>query len=688
MWRRVASQSPSVAGGQQDAYIKAFTALGKMLRDGRSLSGHERNCCFLNTQDNRFATISAASGLDFADDGRAIGLSDWDHDGDVDVWLANRTGPRLRFMRNETVGANFVTFKLLGTTCNRDAIGARLELYLSSAESNRDSNAKKLIRTIHAGRGFMSQASKRIHFGVGDDLIERLVVRWPDGEVEEFTRIFPGQHYDVTQGSGRAEVWTRPVKETVLKSSQQTGMPVSNRSRIVVTGRLPMPKFESTPIQNGTKPVAVGATLINLWSTNCLPCIKELTEFSLNESELRQAGVNILALNVDELMEDARSDLSRSKQILDEVKFPFAAAAINADDSGTLDLFHQAFLSLRRPLPVPSSFLTTADGRVAVIYRGPIGVPQILNDIKLLQADTRAIRDEAVPFSGRWHAKPIGPNPKRHATAFLRNGFASQGAKYLEMYLLAHLNKKGWGPQESWPSGKLLAELCDVLANFYRLQDEPKKIMSVYRIALGFDPKFVPSFMNLGKALIGQGKINEGLQMLERANRLSPSDPIVASDLAIAYAMTGRLKPAEQLFLRLLKVSPETPGIHLNLARLYFRQSRFKEAAPHFDSHLRLQPDSIEALRSSAWIFISSSNDRDPQRAKEILGRLQAIPEVPKSLMHDLTAALFAEQGDFKRAVEEARRAVDFAAKEKSPSATEIERRLQLYLDKQGFRLR
>ena len=72
MWRRVASQSPQAASGPNEAYIKAFSALGLMLRDGRSLSGHERHCCFLNTRDDHFATVSAATGLDFPDDGRAI----------------------------------------------------------------------------------------------------------------------------------------------------------------------------------------------------------------------------------------------------------------------------------------------------------------------------------------------------------------------------------------------------------------------------------------------------------------------------------------------------------------------------------------------------------------------------------------------------------------------------------------
>ena len=65
----------------------------RLLREGHSFSGHERNCVFLNDSGNRFSDISAVSGLDFPDDGRGVSVTDWDHDGDLDVWLANRTGP-------------------------------------------------------------------------------------------------------------------------------------------------------------------------------------------------------------------------------------------------------------------------------------------------------------------------------------------------------------------------------------------------------------------------------------------------------------------------------------------------------------------------------------------------------------------------------------------------------------------
>ena len=83
-----------------------------MLRQGKSFSGGERNCVYLNTGGTRFANVSAVSGLDFDDDCRAIAATDWDHDGDIDLWLANRTGPRLRLMRNDTVGNHFIAVKL------------------------------------------------------------------------------------------------------------------------------------------------------------------------------------------------------------------------------------------------------------------------------------------------------------------------------------------------------------------------------------------------------------------------------------------------------------------------------------------------------------------------------------------------------------------------------------------------
>ena len=132
-----------------------------MLANGRSLSGRERNCCFLNTRSGKFADISAVSGFDFPDDTRGVTVTDWDQDGDLDIWLTNRTAPRVRFLRNNySSGLNSVLLKLQGVKSNRDGIGSRVELDLGSGR-------RKLVRTLRAGEGYLGQSSKWLHFGLG-----------------------------------------------------------------------------------------------------------------------------------------------------------------------------------------------------------------------------------------------------------------------------------------------------------------------------------------------------------------------------------------------------------------------------------------------------------------------------------------------------------------------------------------
>ena len=219
-----------------------WVAILRLIRQGESWSGHERHCAFLNFGSARFANVSATTGLDFQDDGRGLATVDWDHDGDLDLWLYNRTGPRLRFMRNET-GAiapqhTFVALRLYGTTCNRDAIGAREQLHLKNT-------SQKLIRTVYAGEGFMSQSSKWLHFGLGPDpQIKSVTVRWPGGITERFDDIQPGRRYVLKQNTGQAIEWNRPQSadhQLKLSPSRQPSPSKSGIARVILPGRFPSP---------------------------------------------------------------------------------------------------------------------------------------------------------------------------------------------------------------------------------------------------------------------------------------------------------------------------------------------------------------------------------------------------------------------------------------------------------------
>ena len=58
---------------------------------------------------------------------------------------------------------------------------------------------------MRAGEGFLSQNSKRLHFGFGpDERISGVKVTWPDGQEEQFDTVELGGHYHLVQGSGKA----------------------------------------------------------------------------------------------------------------------------------------------------------------------------------------------------------------------------------------------------------------------------------------------------------------------------------------------------------------------------------------------------------------------------------------------------------------------------------------------------
>ena len=230
-----------------------------------------------------------------------------------------------------------------------------------------------------------------------------------------------------------------------------------------------------------------------------------------------------------------------------------------------------------------------------------------------------------------------------------------------------------------------------MLANFYRLQNEPKKVFGVYRIALRFDPQFVPSLMNLGKILIEQRKVAEGLRLLERASRLKPSDTVVASDLAVAYAMTGQTSKAEKIFLSLLQQDPKSPAARLNLGRIYFQTGRFDRATQALKQHLTVDPHSQEALQSLAWISACAPEaaNRNTKLAQSCLARLEDLAESKDAELHDLRAAILADTGHFDSAVAEVRKAIQIATEQQNNRlVSQTRQRLQRYLDRQPYRLK
>lgn len=132
------------------------------------------NQLFLNNRGINFSEL-ADQVIAMPKVSRGAAFGDIDNDGDIDIVVSNlKDSPTV--LRND--GGNttrWLGVKLIGTHCNRDAIGARVTVV---------SGELTQIREVKSGSGYLSQNDLRLHFGLGDATrIETLTVRWVCGKV-------------------------------------------------------------------------------------------------------------------------------------------------------------------------------------------------------------------------------------------------------------------------------------------------------------------------------------------------------------------------------------------------------------------------------------------------------------------------------------------------------------------------
>lgn len=606
------------------------------------------------------ADVSAVSGLDFLDDARAVATCDWDHDGDLDLWFTNRGAPRLRFLRNDCGNMNhFLAVRLQGTSCNRDAIGARAELVVRLDEGVRsvefgvrnEAKYSTLVKTLHAGDGFLAQSSKWIHFGLGErETVDQLVVRWPDGRREAFADLQADRRYKLVQGSGRAQPLPDAPRTVELDTTPPVFPEPSERARVVLRSRVPLPHMSYDDFEGVRHVVGEHAgqpTLVNLWASWCQPCVDELGDLTDQSEQLRQQNVEIVALCVDPLSEARTSDLSAAKSLLARLDFPFLAAVAHSGAIDQLEVVQRTLIDVQQPLPLPSSFLIDPQGRVAVIYKGPVDVDQLLSDIRELDELDEEPR-HTQPFDGRRLVLPHRKDPIHVALTFFAGGYVQQAISYLRQCTdIASRRLPGHEQMDS-------AELHYFLGTLLQQQGDAERSLEAYRNTLQINSDHRQALRNLAYAYVERGEHGRAVDHFNRLLQQTSNDLKLRHDLARALEQSGDAAQAVAQYRAILKLEPRMVSAANNLAWIL---------ATHPDVEIR---DGSEAVRLAEFLS-QASNFQNPMAL-------------------DTLAAAYAEQGRFEDAVQTAEKSLEFAtAGDQQEQAAATRTRLELYRSKTPY---
>ena len=154
---------------------------------------------YRNINGNSFQDITTSILGNLSWDARGVAFADYDNDGDLDICLTGDAGVDTKLWRNDSANSNnWVNFRLEGVTCNRSAVGARIEV---------TANAITTVKEVSGGAGRGSFNSLPVEFGIGSSTaITNVKIIWPNGVTENFNAISINQIHHIKEGDSTLSI--------------------------------------------------------------------------------------------------------------------------------------------------------------------------------------------------------------------------------------------------------------------------------------------------------------------------------------------------------------------------------------------------------------------------------------------------------------------------------------------------
>jgi hypothetical protein len=190
-----------------DGYLDIYLGTGWI-----STSSLVPNLMFKNVGGLRFEDVTLSTGTGHLQKGHGVSFADWDGDGALDLFVQTggpSPGDRAHnlLFQNPIHGHHWLKVKLVGTTTNRGAVGARIKATVQQP----DGSTRSIFRTVGNNSSFGGNSLVQ-SIGLGDSAeVSHLEVYWPSSApTQTFDHVAADQTIVITEGSPHFEVFSQP----------------------------------------------------------------------------------------------------------------------------------------------------------------------------------------------------------------------------------------------------------------------------------------------------------------------------------------------------------------------------------------------------------------------------------------------------------------------------------------------
>jgi len=188
-----------------------------------------------------------------------------------------------------------------------------------------------------------------------------------------------------------------------------------------------------------------------------------------------------------------------------------------------------------------------------------------------------------------------------------------------------------------------------------------------------------------GNALLRKGLVDEAIVQFQQASESAPNDRIIHNDYGNALLRKGLVDEAIVQFQKALDSGVEdayAPSIHYNLGNAFRKKKLLGEAVAQYREALRREPRLVAALDNLAWTLATAPDAslRNGSQALKLAMQANQLSGGRDPIVLRTLAAAYAENGQFSKAFESAKSALELANTQRNQALVEaLQHDLSLY---------
>ena len=235
-----------------------------------------------------------------------------------------------------------------------------------------------------------------------------------------------------------------------------------------------------------------------------------------------------------------------------------------------------------------------------MIYRGPVEVDQLLEDLKILDLPAYELRHRAVPITGRWHAPPVRADVPELAKELQKAGLLTDAIRMLDHYIRTTQAPKQGDTADMRSYAEALNNFGAALVQQGAFEEAERYL----QLAATTLPDNIMAYQNLANLYIRTNKYPKAVNAYTMALNIEPNHAVLHNDLGHLLDYMQQPDRAADHYRAAIQADAKYSNAHTNLGIYYAKHKQLDKAIESFKAAVELQPSNLQFLNNLATAYM------------------------------------------------------------------------------------